>query len=264
VPALSDAAVPVLSAADEPALSEAPEAAVSGTAAESHTPRIDGPAGSVARVLPDEASDPRPRQVTIPIEVSALTVILALVLALLAGAGAALYQRSKPTHFISYASMLIDQPFAVAQDSGDATLAKLQRLRFYYAGLVQTSVIAAPVANQLQGDYHLTTGQIEGAVNTLMGADTFTIDLFAQGRNPEEAAAIAQAATAELIDYVKRQQRDLGIPSVQRVTLTEVTSPAAGIKVTVSTKKQLVSAGVAFVVVGAAFIIVADLLRRRW
>jgi capsular polysaccharide biosynthesis protein len=219
-------------------------------------------------VLPDSATGPapgaRPRQVTIPLEVSALTVILALVLALLAGAGAALYQRSKPTHYISFSTMLIDQPFAVAQDQGDATLAKLQRLRFYYAGLVQTSVIAAPVASQLQNDYHLSTGQIEGALNTLMGADTFTIDLFAQGRNPQESSAVAQAATAELINYVKRQQKDLGIPVVQRVTLTEVTSPAAGIKVKVSTKKQLVSAGVAFVVVGAAFMIVADLLRRRW
>ena len=146
----------------------------------------------------------------------------------------------------------------------DATLAKLQRLRFYYAGLVQTSVIAAPVATQLQDQYRLTTAQVEGAVNTLMGADTFTIDLFAQGRNPQESSAIAQAATAELIDYVKRQQKDLGIPTVQRVTLTEVTTPSAGIKVKVSTKKQLVSAGVAFVVVGAAFMIVADLLRRRW
>jgi capsular polysaccharide biosynthesis protein len=219
-------------------------------------------------VLPDSATGPapgaRPRQVTIPLEVSALTVILALVLALLAGAGAALYQRSKPTHYISFSTMLIDQPFAVAQDPGDATLAKLQRLRFYYAGLVQTAVIAGPVASELSNQYQLSTGQVENALNTLMGADTFTINLFAQGRNPQEAGAIAQSATAELIDYVKRQQQKLGIPSVQRVTLTEVTSPAAGVKVTVSTKKQLVSAGVAFVVVGAAFIIVADLLRRRW
>ncbi|HVT21878.1 MAG TPA: hypothetical protein VHE57_10855 [Mycobacteriales bacterium] len=215
-------------------------------------------------MVTDDATGSRPRQVTIPLEVSALTVILAFVLALLAGAGAALYQRSKPTHYISFSEMLIDQPFQVVSDTGDATLAKLQRLRFYYAGLVQTSVIAGPVASQLSDRYRLTTSQVEGAVNTLIGADTFTIDLFAQGRNPQEASAIAQAATDELINYVKRQQKDLSIPTVQRVTLTEVTSPAAGVKVTVSTKKQLVSAGVAFVVVGAAFLIVADLLRRRW
>jgi capsular polysaccharide biosynthesis protein len=211
-------------------------------------------------VLADDVTSARPREARIPIEISALTVILALVLALLAGAGAALYQRSKPTHYISYSVMLIDQPFAVASDPGDATLAKLQRLRFYYAGLVQTQVIAGPVASQLQ----LPVGYVERSLSTLMSDSTFTIDLFAQGHNPQQASTIAQAATSELIDYVRKEQAKVGIASVNRVTLTEVTSPAAGVKVKVSLKKQLISAGVAFVVVGAAFIIVADLLRRRW
>lgn len=215
--------------------------------------------GSVARVLADDVKTSRPRR-RLPIEVSALTVILALVLSLLAGAGAALYQRSKPTHYISYSIMLIDQPLQVLQDTGDATLAKLQRLRFYYAGLVQTEVIAGPVAQQIG----LPVGTVEGALSTLMASSTFTIDMFAQGRDPKEAQTIAQAATDELITYVRQQQSKLGIPSPDRVTLTEVSNPGLGVKVAVSTKKELVSAGVAFVVVCAAFVIVADLLRRRW
>jgi hypothetical protein len=207
----------------------------------------------------DDLATTRPRR-RLPIEVSALTAILALVLALLAGAGAALYQKSKPTHYISYSIMLIDQPFAVIADPGDSTLAKLQRLRFYYAGLLQTQLISAPVAQQL----HLPVGEVEGALSTLMSPSTFTIDLFAQGQNPSQAESIAQAATNQLITYVRQQQAKLGIPSPSRVILTEVSNPALGIKVSVSTKKELVSAGVAFVVVGAAFLIVADLLRRRW
>jgi hypothetical protein len=208
----------------------------------------------------DDTTGPRHARNRLPVEVSALTVILALVLALLAGAGAALYQRSKPTHYISFSTMLIDQPFAVYSDAGDATLAKLQRLRYYYGGLAQTSVIAGPVAQQVG----LPVGTIENALTTLISPSTFTINLFAQGRNPHESNTIAQAATSELIDYVRSSQQKIGISSVDRVTLTEVTNPTLGVKVSVSTKKQLVSAGVAFVVVGAAFIIVADLLRRRW
>jgi capsular polysaccharide biosynthesis protein len=210
-------------------------------------------------VLLDETPGRHARN-RLPIEVSALTAILALVLALLAGAGAALYQRSKPTHYISFSTMLIDQPFAVISDTGDSTLAKLQRLRYYYAGLVQTTIIAGPVAQQV----HLPVGEVEGALTTLISPSTFTINLFSQGRNPQEANTIAQAATNELIDYVRTQQTKLGIAKVSQVTLTEVSNPAAGVKVSVSAKKQLVSAGVAFVVVGAAFMIVADLLRRRW
>lgn len=214
----------------------------------------------MARVLADEVNAaPAPRR-RLPIEVSALTVILALVLSLLAGAGAALYQRSKPTHYISYSIMLIDQPFQVLSDTGDATLDKLQRLRYYYAGLLNTQVISAPVAQQVG----LPVGTVEGALSSLMSPSTFTIDLFAQGRDPHESETIAQAATDELITYVRQQQSKLGIPSPNRVTLTEVSNPALGIKVAVSTKKELVSAGVAFVVVCAAFLIVADLLRRRW
>lgn len=215
-------------------------------------------AGSVARVLAEEVRPARPRT-RLPIEVSALTGILALVLSLLAGAGAALYQRSKPTHYISYSIMLIDQPLQVLQDTGDATLAKLQRLRFYYAGLVQTQIIASPVAQQV----NLPVATVEGALSTLMSDSTFTIDLFAQGRDPQQAQTIAQAATDELITYVRQQQSKLGIPSPDRVTLTEVSNPGLGVKVAVSGKKELVSAGVAFVVVCAAFLIVADLLRRR-
>ncbi|HVW81459.1 MAG TPA: hypothetical protein VHB69_11045 [Mycobacteriales bacterium] len=211
-------------------------------------------------MLADEVrTAPQPRR-RLPIEVSALTVILALVLSLLAGAGAALYQRSKPTHYISYSIMLIDQPLQVLSDTGDATLAKLQRLRYYYAGLVQTQVISAPVAQQTG----LPVGTVEGALSTLMSPSTFTIDMFAQGQDPHAAQTLAQAATSELITYVRQQQSKLGIPSPDRVTLTEVSNPGLGVKVSVSTKKELVSAGVAFVVVCAAFLIVADLLRRRW
>jgi hypothetical protein len=211
-------------------------------------------------VLAEDQVRPPPRQIAIPVEVSALTVILALVLALLAGAGAALYQHAKPTKYVSYAVLLIDQPVAVASDTGDSTLAKLQRLRYYYAGLLTTEVIASPVAQQLG----LPVGTVEGSLSTLIGASTFTIDIIGQGANPSQSDDIAQAATSQLITYVRQQQAKIGIPVIARVTLTEVTNPRAGVKVSVSTKKLLISAAVAFVVVGVAFLIVADLLRRRW
>jgi hypothetical protein len=204
--------------------------------------------------------EPRGRQSSIPLEVSALTIILAITLAVMAGAGAAVYQRSKPTSYLSYAVLAIDQPIAVANDPGDATLAKLQRLRTYYTGYLNTEVLAGPIARQV----HLTPGQIEGSVSTLSSPSNFLIDLFARAPNPTESDNIATAAAGELISFVSKQQAKIGIQAINRVVLTEVTSPAAGTKLHESSKKVLVSAGVAFVVVGAAFIIVADLLRRRW
>lgn len=205
-------------------------------------------------------SAPRGRQITIPLEVSALTVILALALGLMAAGGAALYQRHKPTSYISLAVLQIDQPSAVVTDAGDATLAKLQRLRFYYAGMLDTDVLAEPIGHQL----HIPTGAVIGSITTLISPSNFLIDLFSHSATPQQAQSIAQAATTQLIHYVRSTQIKAGIPALNRVVLREVTQPGLGFKVATSHKKELVSGGVAFVVVAAAFIIVADLLRRRW
>jgi hypothetical protein len=210
----------------------------------------------VADAFPDDVVPARRRPV--PLEVSALTVILAITLAVVAGAGAALYQRSKPTHYLSYSVLAIDQPLAVAADTGDSTLDKLQRLRSYYAGYLKTEVLAGPIAHQV----HLPVGTVEGSVSTLISPANYLIYLFAQAPNPSESQSIAQAASSQLISYVRKRQGNIN--AVNRVVLTEVTNPAIGVKVKESTRKVLVSAAVAFVVVGAAFIIVADLLRRRW
>jgi hypothetical protein len=203
---------------------------------------------------------PRARQVTIPLEVSALTVILALALGLMAAGGAALYQRHKPTAYISLAVLQIDQPIQVVNDPGDSVLAKLQRLRSYYAQMLDTEVLAAPIGHQL----HIPTGAVIGSVTTLISPSNFLIDLFSHSPSPAQSQSIAQAATTSLIKYVRTSQVKAGVPAINRVVLREVTTPGLGFKVATSHKKELVSGGVAFVVVAAAFIIVADLLRRRW
>jgi hypothetical protein len=202
----------------------------------------------------------RGRGITIPLEVSALTIILALALGLMAAGGAALYQRHKPTSYLSLAVLQIDQPRAVVTDAGDATLAKLQRLRSYYAGMLDTEVVAAPIGKQV----HVPTGEVIGSLTTLISPSNFLIDVIAHSPTPERAQSIAQAATTELIHYVRTTQIKAGVPALDRVVMREVTQPGRGIKLATSHKKELVSGGVAFVVVAAAFIIVADLLRRRW
>jgi uncharacterized protein involved in exopolysaccharide biosynthesis len=203
---------------------------------------------------------PERRQLTIPLEVSALTVILALALGLMAGGGAALYQRHKPTSYFSLSVLQIDQPVQVSADTGDATLAKLQRLRSYYAGVLDTAVLATPIAHQV----NLPVGAVIGSLTTLISPSNFLIDLFAHSPTPQQSQAIAQAASSQLISYVSKQQQKAGVLKLNRVVLREVTQPSLGVKVAASHKKELVSGVVAFVVVAAAFIIVADLLRRRW
>jgi hypothetical protein len=197
---------------------------------------------------------------SIPIEVSALTVILALALALLAGAGAALYQRTRPASYLSVVVLYIDQPLAVASAPDSGELLKLQELRYQYGSLVRTDVIGRPVARQTK----LPASVVESDLAALIDPASFTIDIVATTKSPSQSGVLAQDGATALINYVARTQLHLGIPAVNRVVLNETTTPHAGVAVTASTKKQLVSGAIAFIVVGAAFLVVADLLRRRW
>ncbi|MBV9486251.1 MAG: hypothetical protein JO246_09365 [Frankiaceae bacterium] len=196
----------------------------------------------------------------LPIEITAITAILALALALMAGAGAALYQKSRPANYLSVAVLLIDQPLVVAQTPDAAPLQKLQLLRYQYIGLLKTETIAVPVARQVG---NISVGQVE---NDLVGsADplSFTITIAATADNPSESNLVAQAAVSQLTSYVDKSQQHLGVPVTSRVVLTELTPPHAGVRVSLSTTKILLPAVIAFIVVGGAFLIIADLLRRR-
>lgn len=212
--------------------------------------------GSVADAFTDNVIPGRRR--TVPLEVSALTVILAITLAVVAGAGAALYQRSRPSPYVSFSELAIDQPVAVSGDLGDTVLQKLQRLRGYYTQYLKTDVLGGPIAQQVG----LPVGLVESAIQTEISPANYLIEIIATSSRPTVSQTIAQAATSQLISYVRKKQSSF--QKINQVTLTEVTHPSIGIKLAHSQKKILISAAVAFVVVGAAFIIVADLLRRRW
>jgi hypothetical protein len=202
----------------------------------------------------------RPTGIKMPIEVSAITIILALALGLMAGAGAALYQKSQPSHYVSAAVLLIDQPLVVAQTPDAAPLQKLQLLRYQYIGLLKTETLAIPIARQVG---NVSPGQVENQLTGAADPLSFTIEILAVSDNPSQSNLLAQAAVSQLTSYVDKSQQHLGVPPQSRVVLTEVTPPHAGIRVSISTTKILLPAVIAFLVVAGAFLIIADQLRRR-
>lgn len=197
--------------------------------------------------------------ISLPIEVSAITVILALALGLLAGAGAALYQRSKSTSYLSQGVLLIDQPAVVALNPDAGPLQKLLLLRLQYASVVKTETIAGPVARQV----HMSLGQVESELSALVDPTSFTINVVATSNSPSKASQLAQAGTAQLISYVAKTQSHLGVSPQNRVVLDEVTTPHAGVRIPQSKTKILLPAAIAFLVIAGGFLIIADLMRRR-
>jgi capsular polysaccharide biosynthesis protein len=212
----------------------------------------------MAGVDVDSLTDPRPGW-SLPIEITALTAILALALALLAGAGAALYQRQRPNVYLSSAVLLIDQPTVVATAPDSAPLQKLQLLRYQYSDLLQTQVIANPVSRQL----NIPVARIETDLTATVDPISFTIDILATDRSPALAGQIAQSASATLINYVSKSQARIGIPASARVVLDELSQPSRGIRGPISNSKTVLAGAIAFIIVGGGFLIIADLLRRR-
>jgi capsular polysaccharide biosynthesis protein len=213
----------------------------------------------MAGVDVDSLTDRRPAW-SLPIEITALTAILALALALLAGAGAALYQRQRPNVYLSSAVLLIDQPTVVATAPDSAPLQKLQLLRYQYADLLQTQVIANPVSRQLN---NLSVARIETDLTYTVDPTSFTIDILATDKSPALAAQIAQAASATLINHVAKSQARIGVPASARVVLDELSQPSRGIRGPISNSKTVLAGAIAFIIVGGGFLIIADLLRRR-
>jgi hypothetical protein len=195
----------------------------------------------------------------LPIEISAITAILALVLGLIAGAGAALYQRQRQIAYVSSAILFIDQPLIVATAPDAGPLQKLQLLRSQYTSLVKTDLIAGPASRQV----NLPKAEVAGDLFATAPPLTFTITIAATAHSRSESGQIAQAAAAQLISYVAKSQAHLGIRPTARVVLTEPTAPQNGTRVPLSTSKVLPAALFAFLVVGGGFLIIADLLRRR-
>ena len=117
----------------------------------------------------------------LPIEINAITAILALALALMAGAGAALYQKSRPSHYISAAVLVIDQPLIVAQTQDAAPLQKLQLLRYRYIDMLKTETLAVPIARQLG---NVSVGEVEGALSGTANPLSFTLDIIAVTNSP--------------------------------------------------------------------------------
>jgi hypothetical protein len=212
----------------------------------------------MAGVESSSLSDRRSR-LPLPFEVSAITVILALVLGLIAGAGAALYQRHRPNVYISSAVLFIDQPLVVATSPDTGPLLKLQLLRSQYTSLVQTDLIAGPVSRQL----NMPEEQVEADLLATADPLSFTINILATTTSSSTSNTLAQAASGELINYVAKSQAHLGITPTARVVLTELKAPRNGVRGPRPTSKMLLSAIVAFLIVAGGFLIVADLLRRR-
>lgn len=160
----------------------------------------------------DREGDGRGRLTPIPtwLLVAAAAAVLALLgAALLALPGGPVWQ--------SRATLLIDQPQAIAVSQDPGIIEKLSRLRFKYAGLVGTS----DFADRVEDDTESGSAQLLASVP----ADSLLLHVGARG-DRDAVQGLSDAGAAALIGYVDRELDELELAPEQRFTLS-VVSPAS-------------------------------------
>lgn len=184
---------------------------------------------------------------------------IAIVAGIVVGFIAAVATKHGTKTFQSQAVLEIDQPTAVALSADDGVIAKLSRLRYKYAGLINTEAFAAPVAAKVG----LPVGAVLGKLYPIVDPSTLIMAVGARTHDRTQTQELANAGAQELVDYTKREQDSLKVPAAAKVSFTIVT-PAGQAAKTAPTNQRVTLVGLgAFAFVAAGTFAFGFLWRRE-
>lgn len=145
-------------------------------------------------------------------------LVVAVLSGLLAARGTVLYS--------SQTALLIDDPYSLATATDEGQIIKLSDLRYKYASLAATEVIAGPVATEL----HVPVGLVEQA--TSVSAPGGNLLLYVTGRwiTPGFAQQLATSVSQEISAYIQQEESTYDVPQADRyrAVLVNPASPAVG------------------------------------
>ena len=194
-----------------------------------------------------------------PSRLQFLIVAIAVALGVAVGAAAALgVARSQPT-YQSNATLLIDEPRAIAASNDGGIVDKLGRLRAFYADVVGSDVFAAPVAAQVG----LPLGVVRAALTVNVPTNSLVLVVGTRTNNPTTSRLLAQAAAEALVTYVQQEQTRNSIPDAQRVTMTVITPAGTAAQIAPTKRREIGVGAIAFAVIAGASLIVARVVRPQ-
>lgn len=181
-----------------------------------------------------------------------------LVAVLLGGLGAGL-SMTGATSYSSTTVMLIDDPLQLASAGSESQLLKLSVLRYKYADLAQTSVLATPVAQ----DLNLPVSDVLDEVTVGTPVGSLLLDVTATAPNPALAESLSQAMANELTTYVRTEDTTYAIPAADRYTLN-VVDPASTASAHGPSTRHALTLGIGLAVLGFLLGLVTVQVRRNW
>lgn len=149
-------------------------------------------------------------------------LVIGLVFGLLAG----ILVHRGPTTYTSQTVMILDDPLGIALSGNEGPVVKLADLRFKYASLASTEVIAGPVAQALR----VPVGVVLGSTTVSVPQSSLLFDVDARWSTPGLATELSAAMAQEITHYVQQENAANHIPAedaFSAVTVSPATSGAA-------------------------------------
>lgn len=181
-------------------------------------------------------------------------LVLAVVIGVFVAAVMVAVSAARDDVYESRATLLIDQPSAIASAPLEGVIQKLDRLRFKYAPLLSTSVMRRPVLE--------STGLRRDQVVELQATprpNSLLIDVFAQAKTPQASRALAEAGAQQIAAYAATEQADIGIEEASRFLFEHVDEARPGARVSAGVERSLTIAVLAgfFAAVGVVLVLYA-------
>jgi hypothetical protein len=161
--------------------------------------------------------------------------------------------------FSSTALVSLDTPRAIALARDNGILNKLSAVRFKYVGLVQTDVVAAPVAARL----HLPIGQVRGRLSATASPADLLLRVSCRASGADQARRCTDALAGVLVDYIRAEQSSNGIPPILQMIATPVEPAGTGTELASHRRRAVAVSLLIGVLAAGAVLVVAARGRRR-
>ena len=187
------------------------------------------------------------------------SLVVALVLGLAGAGGAVGLLSSRPATYQSQATLLLDEPVAIAASGDAGVVLKLTALRPKYAALA----LPAPVLRDAARRAGLPVGTVATDARVILAANSLTLQ--SQGVSPDPAVArnVAQSLGEALSAYVASEQLSLRVPAPERLAVNVIDPAGPAQKTSPTVRRIATEAAVTGVVVAILVYLLAQLVWTR-
>lgn len=187
------------------------------------------------------------------------SVVLCVVLALAAAGAAVAVVLTRPGTYESRATLLMDEPGAVAASADAGVVQKLAALRPKYAALALTT----PVLGSAARSTGLPLSVVGRDAGVTVPQNNLTMQTQGTASDARTAQRVAQALATSLSAFAASEQAATGVAPRERIVISVIDPAGPAVKTSPSTRRVVITALVAGLIVLILSYVVAQLVWTR-